>query len=181
MKSPCPAASLAHPAPFGFVSPSEWAQNGPSFLPAALPAVCHVGSRPQPSRPCCCCCCCCGISRDQPAESLPRTARAAGAGLGWLTLPDRRERASRWREGTRAKPASTFPVLPHPHQTRMRGGRLGLGARGCWVCCLICASVHLCVQGRAWGGLIGESVFVSACTGDAVCVCVCWFVIHEGH
>lgn len=62
MKSPCPAASLAHPAPFGFVSPSEWAQNGPSFLPAALPAVCHVGSRPQPSRPCCCCCCCCCTS-----------------------------------------------------------------------------------------------------------------------
>ncbi|CAN0243700.1 unnamed protein product [Rangifer tarandus platyrhynchus] len=48
---------------------NEWAQNGPSFLPAALPAVCHVGSRPQPSRPCCCCCCY-GISRDQPAERV---------------------------------------------------------------------------------------------------------------
>lgn len=45
----------------------------------------------------------------------------------------------------------------------------------------LCERALVCAGKSVGGGLIGESVFVSACTGDAVCVCVCWFVIHEGH
>lgn len=160
-----------HPAPLAFVSPSEWAQNGPSFLPAALPAVCHVGSRPQPSRPCCCCCCY-GISRDQPAERVcPEQPGLPELGLGWLTLPDRKERASRRREGTRAEPAPNLPSPSPPSPAKKgRPGDWGCGpGAGVSVCGLLAGSlrgcVHACVCKR-WG----------ACGGDwceSVCLSVC--------
>lgn len=36
----------------------------------------------------------------------------------------------------------------------------------------LCERALVCAGKSVGGGLIGESVFVSACTGDAVCVCV---------
>lgn len=161
---PLPSCIACSSSPLGFVSPSEWAQNRPSFLPAALPAVCHVGSRLHPSRPCCCCCCCGGgggISRDQPAESLPRTARAAGAGAG-LADSARQEGASQPAEGGnkgRASPPA-FPVLLHPHQPREGVRSLGWGARGLEGPCVSFRELGLsggehayfCTQRRACGG-----------------------------
>lgn len=131
---PLPSCLACSSSPLGFVSPSEWAQNGPSFLPAALPAVCHVG---------------------RAARSL--LAPAAAAAAAHQPRPTRREFAQnsqgcrsrgwagRLRQTGRSEPAGvgreqglrqppTFPVLPHPHQPRKGGRRLGLGAWGRGVC-----------------------------------------------
>lgn len=166
-KVPLPSCLPCSSSPLVFSPPVSGRRMGPaSFLPpcppsATLAAACSLLTPAAAAADA-------ASAEINPPRVCPEQPGLLEPGLGWLTLPDRRE----------SQP-SAFPALPHSHQPKEGDGRLGLGAKE--LRCLMMrfrllglSPTGACIYVCAWKSRLGaicESVFQCAQVRLHVCVC----------
>ena len=139
-RSPCPAAPLTHPAPLVLSPPVSGRRTGPaSFLPPCPPSATLAAARSLLA-PAAAAAAAAASAETNPPRVCPEQPGLLEPGLGWLTLPDGRERARRPREGPRAEPAPSLPSPSPPSPAKGEKQEPGVGSQR--------AAVSVCVRLR---------------------------------